>query len=341
MSGKNIQNAEEQKIRDICYRVTSSKAVFVAIDIGLFDYLQDGYKNIKNISAKFSLDYQKAQSLTLLCYAEGLLLCDDQFNYRNTEASNKFLCSSSKYYYGDFVRYLYMDCDESRSYNKIKEAILHNKTVPLGGLLFSKQYYEDEAIVKKFTYAMHAKSLFTSDYWPEFVDLENKKLFVDLGGGLGTHSVAVCKRYRKLNAIILDMPSVTKIAQQYIENEKLGDRIRTESVNFLVDDLFSADVYFLADILHDWPIDICRQVLSKVFQSLHQDGLIIIHEIFLNDLGTGPLNAVRCNMSMNIFSSGRQYSKSEITQILYTIGFTQVNYSGSINDWGIIVAKKS
>ena len=80
----------------------------------------------------------------------------------------------------------------------------------IGDKLFSSNFYKSR-ILEKFAYAMHSKSVAPASFWPQYINLEDKKLFIDIGGGLGTHSISACDNFKKLNAIILEDKEIVKL----------------------------------------------------------------------------------------------------------------------------------
>jgi hypothetical protein len=82
------------------------------------------------------------------------------------------------------------------------------------------------------------------------------------------------------------------------------------------------DIAFLSHIIHDYNEEKSRSLLKKVYNSLTENGVIIISECLLNDEKTGPLPAALMDLNMIIETSGgRNYSFAEIAKMLSDVGF--------------------
>lgn len=326
----------DTKIRDICYRMVASKGILLCLELGIFDFIGEKARSLEEVAHKFDLVLVKAQALLSICCAEKLINYKKKLYYP-FPIMVEYLCKNSPFYYGDFMKFLYIDMDSVRSYTILKNSICNNMSAKLGEKLFEKEFYSSN-IVSKFAYAMHSKSLAPSKIWPECIELTNKRTFIDVGGGLGTHAIAACEKYENLNAIILDKKEVIELGNKFITNTYAHKRIQFLSCDFLKEDIPRADVYFLSDILHDWKEQVCKSLLKKIYDKLDHKGVIIIHEIFFNNMKTGSMSAAAYNLSMNIFSEGNQYSKKEVFKMLKELGFVNVKYKDTFGDWGIIIA---
>ncbi|KAL4945512.1 S-adenosyl-L-methionine-dependent methyltransferase [Aspergillus oleicola] len=115
---------------------------------------------------------------------------------------------------------------------------------------------------------------------------------VDVGGGVGTHSMNIARVYPDLNFIIQDRPEViekgvslwTKELPTYVVNGKVqlkpGDFFKPQTVP-------GASVYFLHTILHDWPDAECIQILKSLVPAMGPESRVLIGEMVINNsLGT-------------------------------------------------------
>jgi len=57
------------------------------------------------------------------------------------------------------------------------------------------------------------------------LDLSDRSLLLDVGGGPGTHSIALCQRFPNLKAVVWDLPQTVAIAAQIIKRFQMKDRI--------------------------------------------------------------------------------------------------------------------
>jgi 16S rRNA G966 N2-methylase RsmD len=100
---------------------------------------------------------------------------------------------------------------------------------------------------------MHGISMGPGLAWPEFADLSGHHLMLDVCGGSGAHSIGAVTRWSQLRAIVLDMPSVCEVADEFIRKHSLEDRIETFSGEMWEEPFPAADLHFYSNIFHDWP----------------------------------------------------------------------------------------
>jgi hypothetical protein len=327
----------DSKVRELCYRIIYSKAIIVCVDLGIFDYIMEAPCSMSDIAEKFNLAAKNAEALLIACIAEDLIYEKDKLFYLH-KVAEEYLCENSLFSYTDFIKYLYIDLDEARSYSNIKNSIVNNIPTKLGEELFKHNFYSTEAL--KFASAMCSKSIAPSKFWPDYVDLSDKKLFIDVGGGIGIHAIEACKKFLQLKAKILEKDRVVGFGENFVKMHKMENKIEFLHCDFFVDEMPIGDVYFLSDILHDWDDQKCCFILEQVFKKLENGGILLIHEIFFNDCKTGPWSAAAYNLSMRIFSEGYQYSKGEMLAKLVSIGFKNIEYKNTFGDWGIVIAQK-
>ncbi|KAL6234377.1 S-adenosyl-L-methionine-dependent methyltransferase [Aspergillus navahoensis] len=115
---------------------------------------------------------------------------------------------------------------------------------------------------------------------------------VDVGGGVGTHSMNIARVYPNLNFIIQDRPEVIEKGMALWSRE-LPAYVQTGKVQLTAGDFFQpqsvagAAVYFLHTILHDWPDAECIQILKSLVPAMGPDSRVLIGEMVINNsLGT-------------------------------------------------------
>lgn len=112
-----------------------------------------------------------------------------------------------------------------------------------------------------------------------------------------------------------------------VEKFKLEGRIGFAAGDFNVDEIPGPyDAAWLSQILHSNDPEQCRRIIDKTVKAMTPDGLIMVHEFFLNDNKDGPLFPALFSLNMLINNEGGQsYSEWEITEMLTEAGVKNIH----------------
>ena len=123
---------------------------------------------------------------------------------------------------------------------------------------------EAEESARHFTMALAGRAKNVAPVLAENVPMDNAELLVDVGGGTGIYSFALLQKNPKLRAVIVDRPEVLRIAQELAAEYGVADRAELIPGDMFADPLpTNADVILLSNILHDWDVPECRQLLQR------------------------------------------------------------------------------
>jgi cyclopropane fatty-acyl-phospholipid synthase-like methyltransferase len=193
---------------------------------------------------------------------------------------------------------------------------------------------------RAFTRGMHSISVGRGFAWPELVDLAGDLVMLDVGGGSGAHSIGACLHWPQLAAIVLDMPPVCDVAEEFVAGQRLEDRITTQRADMWDDPFPHADLHFYSNILHDWPPEKGRFLIEKSFATLEPGGRILLHEALLDDDKTGPFTVAAFTVTMLTWTEGQQYSGRELTEMLTAAGFQDVRITSAFYPYSIVEARR-
>jgi hypothetical protein len=109
---------------------------------------------------------------------------------------------------------------------------------------------------------------------------KQRMLFVDVGGGYGHQSRETLKRFPGLQGrvVLQDTHGAAIDSAKSIEGLKVvhHDFTKAQPVK-------GARVYYLRNILHDWPDQTCHTILSQLKDVLAPDSVILLDELVLRD----------------------------------------------------------
>ncbi|KAG6898572.1 hypothetical protein C0993_005961 [Termitomyces sp. T159_Od127] len=126
---------------------------------------------------------------------------------------------------------------------------------------------------RRFAISMHGiAQMQPSDLLDDVLDwkaLPRGSVVVDVGGGIGTSSLAVSKENNHLQFVVQDLPTICAEAIAYWSNQS-PEVINTGKLSFTPHDFFTpqpvanASVFILKQVLHDWSDPYCARILKEL-----------------------------------------------------------------------------
>jgi 16S rRNA A1518/A1519 N6-dimethyltransferase RsmA/KsgA/DIM1 with predicted DNA glycosylase/AP lyase activity len=86
----------------------------------------------------------------------------------------------------------------------------------------------------------------------EFCDFSQSRKVVDVGGGFGHLAIALLKKYKHLQAVVLELPDLIPMVRQQMqgEDENVIQRVKLVGGN-MFEEVPKADVYILKHIIYN------------------------------------------------------------------------------------------
>jgi SAM-dependent methyltransferase len=120
----------------------------------------------------------------------------------------------------------------------------------------------------------------------------------------------------------------------------------TGRVDVIEGDMFAEDLprgydlHLISNVLHDWNDATVIQLLRKSYQALEPGGMLVVHDVHINEDKSGPLpNAAYSAMLMHS-TEGKCYSLGELFPWMQTVGFANPRFKQTAADRSIITAEK-
>jgi hypothetical protein len=151
-------------------------------------------------------------------------------------------------------------------------------------------------------------------------DWSGASVVADIGGGNGSLLSAVLKAQPHFRGVVFDLPHVVADARPVIEAAGLADRCETVGGDFFTDSLPNADVYILAQILHDWDDERAVAILRNCRRSIADGGRLLVVEQVLPE-GDEPSYAKLLDLIMLVLLGGKERTESEWRALLQQGGF--------------------
>ncbi|AKP33889.1 methyltransferase [Yersinia aleksiciae] len=310
----------------------------LAHHFGIFEFIAKDNKNASEICAFIGIELRSVEVVMAVVVALELVELEDG-RYKLTKVTEEFLLKKSPNYCGHYWDLIYSTGDNFSLAN-LEQVVRTRETQDEEQVtLFEESIYNTEK-AEAFTKAMHGISVGAASVWPDKLNLADYHCMLDIGGGSGVHSVGAVTRWPHLRAIIYDLAPVGRITSGFIKSYGLEENISIHIGDMWSEPYPDADLHFYSNVLHDWPAQKNLFLTKKSYDALPHGGRIIIHEMLFDDDVAGPLAVAALNVTMLIWSQGKQYSRSEMKQILYSAGFRDIEILPAAGYFSIITGVK-
>lgn len=200
---------------------------------------------------------------------------------------------------------------------------------------------EREASARMLTLSLSGRAKNVAPHLAAKVPLDAAHGVLDVGGGSALYSIALLQKNPQLTAIVLDGPEVLKVAAHFATEYGVADRLKFVAGDMFQDPLPSGcDVILLSNILHDWDIPQCRELLKKCAAALPSGGRLLIHDVFLSDTQDGPLPIALYSAALFTLTEGRAYSAAEYRAWLTEAGFASHRVIPTLIHCGVLIGTK-
>lgn len=118
---------------------------------------------------------------------------------------------------------------------------------------------------------------------------EKYSTVVDVGGGIGAFSLPLAKTHKNVKITIHDLPEALVQARGIWAREcpeaLAENRVQFEELNFFEQvPVKGKDIYYLRNIIHDWPDHESALILSNLRKALGPNSRVLIHDYVLRQL---------------------------------------------------------
>lgn len=328
------QPLRPETIDRLASAVYPSLAMLAGMELDLFTPLKDGPMTAGQIAQELDVRPDKLSPLLYALVAAGLLIKEEDL-FSNTPEADHFLIRGGDAYIGGQHRAL-----RRRWEDVLKTAETIRSGVPQALTDFSSMSAEqmESRARSRESEARPVVGNLMARY-----DFSPFNALLDVGGGAGYLSIAIAEAFPNLQATVVDLSTVTPIAEKVIAESGSSDRVKVITADVVNEPLKgSFDVAVLRTFIQVLSADQARLALSNVGQVLQPGGTIYILGRFIDDSRITPQETVGFNLYfLNIYHEGQAYTESEHREWLAEAGFVEDFERSTLPDGsGIIRARK-
>lgn len=309
--------SDVRDISNLAYGFIGSKVLFSALNARIFELLSEGPRPLVDLERETGIAANRLDTLLTACTSLGLVERGAD-GYRNAPASQHYLVARSPMYFGDYFRFQ-IDRQLYPLLVNLDEALCGRAPATLYGLMANAEEAD------YFTRAQHAGSLGPAAVVAKQVDLAGAARLLDVAGGSGAFSITLCHRFPDLRATVLDFPTVTPVAQRYITEAGLAERIGVLPGDALQSAWpGSQDAVLLSYLMSAVAADAIPRLARLAYDALRPGGQLLVHDFFVDDDRQGPRGAALWFVLFLFNPDAVSLTPGGLTAALAASGFTDV-----------------
>ncbi|WP_407495349.1 methyltransferase [Pseudooceanicola sp. MF1-13] len=313
---------EADEISAIAFGFMGSKALFVALDLGVFTALAAGPLDAEALATACGIHRDRAETLATALAGMGVLEVADGL-YKNSPAAEAFLVKGAKYDFGDYLR-LQVGQQMYPLLDQLGPAVRGNlEEVDTASY---EEWFSDPEQARIYSTSQHAGSIGPARQLAKKVDLSGVQTLLDVGGGTGAFAITLCKAFPALNVTIVDFPNVAALGREYVAKAGLSDRIEYVEGNALKTDWPGGqDAVLMSYLFSGVPGDAHTGLIDDAMAALSPDGQLVIHDFMVEADRSGPELAALWQLQHTAFTpEARSVDTATLTEELEAGGFSDV-----------------
>lgn len=299
----------------------NSQVLFVSLRFGIFEALARKALTALQLAEKLRLNSDALEQLLNSLVALGLLTKANE-NYALTPLAGHCLVKGGDSYLGNLIRHQ----EHLLTYWLHLDEAIRTGSPP--AFRMTEGQPDNPERRKIFIEAMEDLGRLSA---PEIYSALNlaptgtgSMKVLDVGSGPATLPRYFLKQNPDLRVTIIDLPQVTEIAKEKIDQDNLTDQITILPGDLREIDWGSSefDIVLLSNIIHMYDPETNQRLVKKAAYALEERGKLVIHDYVLRQEGTMPLDGVIFSLNMLIGTAGgKSYQEDEITGWLSEAGF--------------------
>ncbi len=332
--------AHDRAFLDLWIQDFGACAFSAADEVGLFVALVEGGRTAEQIAEVLRLE---PDAVLAVCRAlvglRGLTVRGGTFEL--TDFTRAFWVKRTPAYRG-------REFDRHRDWEQHQRIVdtLEGRWAPIddGERSFTAGWREgdlDAAAAARFTRVMHSMIFTPSLAAARCGALFGLRHVLDVGGGSGVFAAALVAHQPGVRATVLELPAVCEASRRILRDVASGSRVEHRAGNFFRDPWpDDADAAWLSNVLHDWPVETCRELLRKVFSALPPGGRVFVHEALLDPGRCGPTFTALFHLLMHMNHRGQQFTETSIFDLLTETGFRCPRVVHSYSYWSVVEGRR-
>jgi hypothetical protein len=305
---------------DTALNMGIAKTILVANKLGVFQKLSGRWLSAQELAGEVSAEERSLGMLLEALAAVGYLR-HKSGKYTNAKVARQWLVEGSAKYVGNFLRHY---DDLWTIWDGLEQSVRTDESF----VNFFQYCNEHPDIQRNFILANKDVAVTGANEVVSKVKVPAQaSRLLDLGGAHGYYSIAFCRKYPQLTALVTDWEKPVRIGQEVVNQEKMSERVTFKVADYMTDDIGSGyDIALMFALFHSESSETNQATLKKVYNALNPGATIAIAEVLSYKGKKESDVGLLFGLGMLVATPrGKTYSYDEVRRWLQDTGFVNIS----------------
>ncbi len=297
----------------------ASATLLAANDLGVFSVLAGEPLTAAEVAKRIESNPRATEMLLDACCGLGLAFKQGE-KYSLSDTSNTLLVPGRPGYLGSAITYAR---DQYELWGRLAGSVRSGAPAADPDLHLG----DDPSQTRAYVHGMHERAVGIARRVIDFLDLEGAQSLLDVGGGPGTYSCLLAEKYPGLRATVLDLPGITAVARELVQEQGLSDRVTFVPCDATLGDYGESvyDAVLFSGVLHQMAPSTILRMFRGARRALADGGKVVISDVMSDAAHTQPVFSTLFSLQMLLASKeGAVFSSNECEDWLADAGFRDI-----------------
>jgi ubiquinone/menaquinone biosynthesis C-methylase UbiE len=301
-------------VGEALFGMPMSRSLQIAQQTGMLSALAERPHNAGELAERLGLKPTGTRLVLDVVASMGHVSVDSDGNYELSSRGRKWLAPDSEDYTGDFI------ADTANYWDwwaGLEDLVREGKSAELHDRAPDDPYW------RSYIRGQYQLARLSSEEVAKGVALPgDPRSLLDVAGGHGEYSMALCRRHPELSATVVDLPGSARIGSEIVAEAGMSDRVR-----HVDGDMFEADLdgphdgALCFNIVHHLQPEQAKALFARIRDALRPGAPLCVLELYKRPPGERPDTASILGLFFHLTSGADTYSVGEVTGWLAASGF--------------------
>ena len=290
-----------------------ARILSTAVHLEIFDWLGNKPRKARAATNRFGGTLE-GWKIFLDALSAMRLLKKRAERYENSSFARRYLCFGR----GSF---LLSDHDAWNLWGRLPDSLTTGKRPKV-----AQPFFTEPERSQRLLQSLDKDAQKIAPYLIARLPLSRSKTLLDVGGGLGSFTIACCRRSPHLRATIVEHPNVAIFTARAVQKAKIEKQVQVIALDVVKNPLpRQFDVVLISNVLHGQGVSENRTLITNAYRSLNYGGRIVLRDVFMNRAKTDPGWGALFSVALLLHTlKGRCYARDEVRGWLRAAGFSGI-----------------